>query len=172
MKKRQLTILKKEYKQATEKFETVVQMLPNAVPARNNFSLAYYYLGYIDKAIELAGRYLPMKIPTSMQIVILLYFTTSRVQPVLVKKQLRIISKIRTESEDYLYKIGDTYGSLGRHADAYRTFRSFLIIDSNNPMYVHLAAVPPLTAGSMEKASGFGRSSISSTRIICSQLLY
>ena len=63
----------KEYKQATEKFETVVQMLPNAVPARNNLSLAYYYMGYIDKAIELAREVLTYEDITSMQIVILLY---------------------------------------------------------------------------------------------------
>jgi tetratricopeptide (TPR) repeat protein len=37
---------KREYDKAAQKFENVVQMLPNAVPARNNLSLAYYYLGY------------------------------------------------------------------------------------------------------------------------------
>jgi tetratricopeptide (TPR) repeat protein len=58
-----------------------------------------------------------------------------------VEKQIRIISKIRTENEDYLYKIGDTYGSLGKHADAYRTFKKLLSVDSENPMYIHFAAV-------------------------------
>lgn len=132
---------KKEYKQATEKFETVVQMLPNAVPARNNLSLAYYYLGYIDKAIELAREVLTYEDTNVHANCNLAIFYNKQGAVSLVKKQLRIISKIRTESEDYLYKIGDTYGSLGRHADAYRTFKKLLIIDSNNPMYVHLAAI-------------------------------
>jgi len=132
---------KKEYKQATEKFEIVVQMLPNAVPARNNLSLAYYYLGFIDKAIELAlevRTYEEANVHANCNLAI---FYNKKGAASLVKKQLGIISRIRADSADYLYKIGDTYGSLGKHADAYKTFKKLLIIDSKNPIYVHLAAV-------------------------------
>ena len=132
---------KKEYKQATEKFEIVVQMLPNAVPARNNLSLAYYYLGFIDKAIELAlevRTYEEANVHANCNLAI---FYNKQGAASLVKKQLGIISRIRADSADYLYKIGDTYGSLGKHADAYKTFKKLLIVDSKSPIYVHLTAV-------------------------------
>lgn len=132
---------KKEYKQATEKFETVVQMLPNAVPARNNLSLAYYYLGFIDKAIELAREVLIYEESNVHANCNLAIFYNKQGTISLVKKQSKIIGKIQTDNEEYLYKIGDTYGSLKMHFDAYKTFKKLLIINNNNPLYLHLAAV-------------------------------
>lgn len=132
---------RKEYKQATEKFETVVQMLPNAVPARNNLSLVYYYLGFIDKAIELAKEVLLYEETNVHANCNLAIFYNKQGTTSLVKKQLRIISRIRTDNEDYLYKIGDTYGSLEKHDDAYKTLKKLLIVDNSNPVYLHLTAV-------------------------------
>ncbi len=132
---------KREYEKATQKFETVVQMLPNAVPARNNLALAYYYLGFLDKAIELAREVLIYEEANVHANCNLAIFYNKQGTTSWVEKQLRIISKIRTDNEDYLYKIGDTYGSLGRHADAYRTFKKLLAADPENPMYIHFTAV-------------------------------
>lgn len=132
---------KREYEKATQKFETVVEMLPNAVPARNNLSLAYYYLGFLDKAIELAREVLVYEEANVHANCNLAIFYNKQGTTSWVEKQIRVISKIRTDNEDYLYKIGDTYGSLGRHADAYRTFKKLLAVDPKNPMYIHFTAV-------------------------------
>jgi tetratricopeptide (TPR) repeat protein len=132
---------KREYEKATQKFETVVKMLPNAVPARNNLSLAYYYLGFMDKAIELAREVLIYEESNVHANCNLAIFYNKQGTTSWVEKQIRIISKIVTDNEDYLYKIGDTYGSLGKHTDAYRTFKKLLAVDPENPMYVHFAAV-------------------------------
>lgn len=132
---------KREYEKATQKFEKVVQMLPNAVPARNNLSLAYYYLGFLDKAIELAQEVLSYEESNVHANCNLAIFYNKQGTTSLVKKQMRIISKIQTDSEDYLYKIGDTYGSLGKHADAHKTFKKLLTVDPANPIYVHFTAV-------------------------------
>lgn len=132
---------KREYEKATQKFETVVQMLPNAIPARNNLSLAYYYLGFLDKAIELAREVLTYEETNVHANCNLAIFYNKQGTTSWVEKQLRAIGKIHTENEDCLYKIGDTYGSLGRHAAAYRTFKKLLAADSDNPVYIHLTAV-------------------------------
>lgn len=132
---------RREYEKATRKFETVVQMLPNAVPARNNLSLAYYYLGFLDKAIELAREVLVYEENNVHANCNLAIFYNKQGSISWVEKQIRIISKIRTDNEDYLYKIGDTYGSLGRHTEALRTFKKLLAADPENPMYVHLTAI-------------------------------
>ena len=132
---------KREYEKATQKFEKVVKMLPNAVPARNNLSLAYYYLGFLDKAIEIAQEVLVYEESNVHANCNLAIFYNKQGTTSLVKKQIRIISKIQTDSEDYLYKIGDTYGSLGKHVDAYKTFKKLLTVDPSNPIYVHFTAV-------------------------------
>lgn len=132
---------KREYEKATQKFEKVVQMLPNAIPARNNLSLAYYYLGFLDKAIELAREVLAYEENNVHANCNLAIFYNKQGTAGWVEKQLRIIGKIDTDSEDFLYKIGDTYGSLGRHGNAYRTFKKLLSIDPKNPMYIHFTAV-------------------------------
>jgi tetratricopeptide (TPR) repeat protein len=132
---------KREYEKAAQKFETVVELLPNAIPARNNLSLAYYYLGFIDKAIELAREVLLYEESNVHANCNLAIFYNKQGSTSWVEKQIRIISKIRTDNEEFLYKIGDTYGSLGRHADAYKTFKNLLSIDSENPMYLHFTAI-------------------------------
>ncbi len=143
---------KREYEKATQKFETVVQMLPNAVPARNNLSLAYYYLGFIDKAIELAREVLSYEESNVHANCNLAIFYNKQGSTGWVEKQLRLIGKIRTDNEEYLYKIGDTYGSLGRHAEAYRTFKKLLSIDSENPMYVHFTAIAAYNNGKYKES--------------------
>lgn len=132
---------KREYEKATQKFEKVVQMLPNAVPARNNLSLAYYYLGFLDKAIELAREVLLYEENNVHANCNLAIFYNKQGTTGWVEKQIRIINKIRTDNEDCLYKIGDTYGSLGKHASAYRTFKKLLAVEPDNPMYIHFTAV-------------------------------
>ncbi len=138
---------KREYEKATQKFETVVQMLPNAVPARNNLSLAYYYLGFIDKAIELAREVIVYEENNVHANCNLAIFYNKQGSDSWVEKQLRVLGKIHTDNEEYLYKIGDTYGSLGRHSDAYKAFKKLLAIDPVNPMYVHFTAIAAYNNG-------------------------
>jgi len=158
---------KREYEKATQKFETVVQMLPNAVPARNNLSLAYYYLGFIDKAIELAREVIGYEENNVHANCNLAIFYNKQGSDSWVEKQLRVLGKIHTDNEEYLYKIGDTYGSLGRHGDAYKNFKKLLAIDPANPMYVHLTAVAAYNNGKYkesirlwEKLSGLDKENV------------
>ncbi|GEM_PF-441499 len=132
---------KREYEKATRKFEIVVKMLPNAIPARNNLSLAYYYLGFLDKAIELAREVLSYEESNVHANCNLAIFYNKQGTISWVKRQVSIINKIQTDNEDLLYKIGDTYGGLGKHNSAYKTFRKLLTLDFNNPVYLHFAAV-------------------------------
>lgn len=132
---------RREYEKAAEKFEKVVQMLPNAIPARNNLALAYYYLGYLDKAIELAREVLSYEETNVHANCNLAIFYNKQGVASWVEKQIREIKKVNTDNEDYLYKIADTYGSLGRHSDAYKTYKKLLTVNPENPVYVHYAAL-------------------------------
>jgi len=137
----------RNYKSAVEKFETVVNLLPNAVPARNNLSLAYYYLGETQKAIELAREvlnYEPYNIHANCNIAI--FYKKVNLSN-WMDKQIKSIKKLNTENPEYLYKIADTLGSLDKHEDAYKTYKKLLSIEPDNKLYVHYAAVAAYNTG-------------------------
>lgn len=137
----------REYKDAAEKFEIVVNLLPNAIPARNNLSLSYYYLGETQKAIELAREvlnYEPYNIHANCNIAI---FYNKLDLSNWVEKQVASIKKLNTENSEYMYKIADTLGSLDRHSDAYKVYKKLLAIESDNTLYIHYAAVAAYNSG-------------------------
>lgn len=137
----------RDYKNAAQKFESVVTLLPNAVPARNNLSLAYYYLGETQKAIELAREvlnYEPYNIHANCNIAI---FYKKMNLSNWVEKQIKCIKKLNTENPEYLYKIADTLGSLDKHEEAYKVYKKLLPLEPDNKLYTHYAAVAAYNTG-------------------------
>ena len=131
----------REYEKAAEKFEIVVNLLPNAIPARNNLSLSYYYLGDIQKAIELAREvlnYEPFNIHANCNIAI---FYNKLNLSNWVDMQVRNIKKLNTDNPEYLYKIADTLGSLDKHTEAYKVYKRLLVLEPDNALYNHYSAV-------------------------------
>ena len=143
---------KREYEKAAQKFGEVVEILPNAVPARNNLSLANYYLGNMDKAIELAKevlKYEPENIHANCNLAI--YYNKLNLQNN-VAKYVRHIKKIETENIDYLYKISDTYGSIGKNRDAYKGFKRLMTFEPDNTLYIHYAAIAASNSKNFQEA--------------------
>ncbi|MDF2520362.1 MAG: hypothetical protein K0R84_990 [Clostridia bacterium] len=138
---------KRQYKEAAEKFEQVVTLLPNAVPARNNLSLSYYYLGDTQKAIEFAREVLSYEkynIHANCNIAI---FYRKLGLDNWVEKQIKEIKKISTDNPEYLYKIADTLGLLEKHTDAYKVYKKLLSVEADNTLYTHYAAVAAFNSG-------------------------
>jgi tetratricopeptide (TPR) repeat protein len=138
---------KRQYKSAVEKFERVVKMLPNAVPARNNLSLAYYYQGDLQKALEIAREvigYEPYNIHANCNLAI---FYNKLELASWMEKQIKIIKKLETENPEYLYKIADTLGSLGKHEEAYKMFKKLLGVEPDNGLYIHYTAISAYNSG-------------------------
>lgn len=131
----------REYSIAVEKFDYVVETLPNAVPARNNLSLTYYYMGNIEKAMELAEevlKYEPLNIHANCNLAV--FYNKLNLKSS-VKKQTKLIQTLNTENPEYLYKIADTFGSLGKHLQAYINYKKLISIEEENPSYIHYTAV-------------------------------
>jgi tetratricopeptide (TPR) repeat protein len=148
---------KREYKSAAEKFEVVVSLLPNAVPARNNLSLAYYYLGETQKAIELAREvlnYEPHNIHANCNIAI---FYNKLDLNNWAEKQIKSIKKLNTENPEYLYKIADTLGSLGEHGDALKVYKKLLSLEPQNILYNHYAAIAAYNSGRLNESIKYWR---------------
>ena len=132
---------RREYEKALRNFEKVVEKLPNAIPAKNNLSLSCYYLGKIDRAIEIAKEviiYEPENIHANCNLCI--YYNKLGINN-LLERQIRITRKLYSDNEDYAYKIADTLGCLGRHKEAYKAYKKLLRFDYKNPQYVHYVAV-------------------------------
>lgn len=148
---------KRQYKAAVEKFELVVKLLPNAVPARNNLSLAYYYQGNFQKALEIAREvigYEPYNIHANCNLAI---FYNKLELASWMEKQVKTIKKLETENPEYLYKIADTLGSLGKHEEAYKAFKKLLGVESDNPVYIHYTAIAAYNSGKFNDSIRYWR---------------
>ena len=138
---------KREYNIAVEKFEIVVNLLPNAVPARNNLSLAYYYMGETQKAIDVAREvlnYEQYNIHANCNIAI---FYNKLDLNNWVVKQINKIKKLNTENPEYLFKIADTLGCLEKHDEAYKVYKKLLSLEPQNTIYYHYTAVAAYNSG-------------------------
>ncbi len=143
---------KKEYDKAVEMFESVVELLPNAVPARNNLSLTHYYLGNVEKAIELAREvlnYEPDNVHASCNLAV--YYNRVNYDS-WVEKQVKSIKMLNTDNPDYLFKIADTLGTLGRHSDSYKCYKRLISIETSNPLYTHYTAAAAFNSGRLKEA--------------------
>lgn len=143
---------KKEYEKALKSFKEVVDKLPNALPAKNNLSLAYYYLGEVDKAIELAQQVIesdPMSVHANSNLCI--YFNKLG-KSSLLERQIRTLKKLAIDNEDYAYKIADTFACLNRHKEAYAAYKKLLRFDKNNPQYIHYTATAAYNCGKYKEA--------------------
>lgn len=138
---------KREYNIAVEKFEIVVNLLPNAVPARNNLSLAYYYMGETQKAIDIAREvlnYEQYNIHANCNIAI--FYNKLDLKDWVVK-QINKIKKLNTENPEYLFKIADTLGCLAKHDEAYKMYKRLLSLEPQNAIYYHYTAVAAYNSG-------------------------
>ena len=138
---------KREYNISVEKFEIVVNLLPNAVPARNNLSLAYYYMGEVQKAIDVAREvlnYEQYNIHANCNIAI---FYNKLDLKDWVTKQVNKIKKLNTENPEYLFKIADTLGCLEKHDEAYKIYKRLLLLEPKNAIYFHYTAVAAYNSG-------------------------
>jgi tetratricopeptide (TPR) repeat protein len=138
---------KREYDSAVEKFEIVVNLLPNAVPARNNLSLAYYYMGETQKAIDAAREvlnYEQYNIHANCNIAI---FYNKLDLSSWVVKQINVIKKLNTENIEYLFKIADTLGCVEKHDEAYKTYKKLLLLEPQNAAYYHYTAIAAYNLG-------------------------
>lgn len=136
-----------EYKEAVVKFEKVVEVLPNAVPARNNLSLVYYYLGETQKAIELAREVLGYETYNVHANCNLAIFYNKQNLGNWVEKQIKQIKKLNTENPEYLYKIADTFGSLGKHEEAFKAYKKLISVEPDSILYIHYTAVAAFNSG-------------------------
>ncbi|HEU4964128.1 MAG TPA: tetratricopeptide repeat protein [Bacilli bacterium] len=142
-----------KFLEATEYLQKAIEQQPDATAPRNNLSLAYYYLGSLDQAIEVAEEVLEKDASNVHALcnLAVFYQHLGRREP--LQKILHGLRKLYPIYPDHAYKLATTMGILGEHTTAYRLFRQLLRLgDRQDPAMLHCVAAAAANLGFLDKA--------------------
>lgn len=105
----------REFERAKEVFEKIIELNPRLTSPRNNLSLAYFYLGNVEKAISLAKSVLKVDADNLHANCNLLVFCSSTQNTEQYKQHLHKLSSKVPESEDEFSKMLDTFMKTKEH---------------------------------------------------------
>ncbi|ASS76522.1 hypothetical protein CIG75_17195 [Tumebacillus algifaecis] len=142
-----------KFMEASEYLEKAVEQQPDSTAPRNNLSLAYYYQGDIDKAIEIASEVLerdPSNVHALCNLAVFHQHLGNQQQ---LQEILAGLRKLYPLYFDHTYKLATTMGILGEHTTAYRLFRQLLRWgDRTDTALLHCVAASAANLGFLEKA--------------------
>lgn len=141
------------FEAAVEWLEGMIQRDPMNMAAHNNLSLAYYYTGQYDQAIELSERVL-RDMPDNIHALCNLAVFSAQMGP---KDRLDAcvaqLKKIFPLHYDQAMKVGTTLGLVGEHEAAMRLFsRLTRFVDTPEPALLHSLAAAAANAGHLPYA--------------------
>jgi tetratricopeptide (TPR) repeat protein len=145
-----------KFYEATLQLEKMIRESPEATAPRNNLSLAYYYLGDLDRAIELAYEVLA-KDPNNIHAYCnLAVYYQHRNEKQKVREILDILCKLYPLNFDHAYKLATTMGILGEHETAYRLFKQLLrYTDRSDVSLLHATAAALVGIGRLKHAKRY-----------------
>jgi tetratricopeptide (TPR) repeat protein len=145
-----------KFYEATLQLEKMIRESPEATAPRNNLSLAYYYLGDLDRAIELAYEVLA-KDPNNIHAYCnLAVYYQHRNEKQKVREILDILCKLYPLNFDHAYKLATTMGILGEHETAYRLFKQLLrYTDRSDVSLLHATAAALVGIGRLKQAKRY-----------------
>ncbi|BCJ87941.1 tetratricopeptide repeat protein [Effusibacillus dendaii] len=111
-----------KFLEATAYLKNAIEEHPDLTAPRNNLSLAYYYLGQMDTAIEIAQEVLrkdPTNIHARCNLAVYYQHLGDRAQ---LKQLLDSLRNVTPLNFDQCYKLATTMGILGEHRTAHRLF--------------------------------------------------
>ena len=141
-------------------FEAAVQWLegltgrsPDDMAARNNLSLAYYYTGRYQEAIE-AAEHVLRKDPDNIHgLCNLAVFTAHLGTPAALQAIVKRLRKVFPLHYDHAMKIGTTFGIIGEHDAAFEVFRKLVrLVDVPEPVLMHSIAASAANSGRLAAA--------------------
>jgi tetratricopeptide (TPR) repeat protein len=112
--------------EALEILKDIVETDPSFMPAWNNLSLAYYYVGDFESAMATIEQTLerePGNLHALCNLAVLLSHHNYTSELVTL---LAMLKKIEPFHHEHTYKLATTMGVLGQHEEAYRLYRRIL----------------------------------------------
>lgn len=142
-----------KFLEATEYLQKAIEQQPDSTAPRNNLSLAYYYLGNLDKAVDAAQEVLDRDSSNVHALCNLAVFYQHLGQKEQLQQILHGLRKLYPIYPDHSYKLATTMGILGEHTTAYRLFRQLLRLgDRQDPAMLHCVAAAAANLGFLDKA--------------------
>jgi len=142
-----------KFLEASEYLERAIEAQPDATAPRNNLSLAYYYLGELDRAVEIAQEVLARDASNVHALCNLAVFYQHLGQKEPLQEILKGLRKLYPLYFDHSFKLATTMGILGEHATAYRLFRQLLRwSDRTDATLLHGVAAAAANLGFTDKA--------------------
>lgn len=111
------------FMEASLQLEKLIEEEPDSTAPRNNLSLAYYYMGQLDRAIEISQEVLrkdPTNVHATCNLAVFYQHLDNHEE---LGKILAFLRKLYPIHYDQAYKLATTMGILGEHETAYRLFR-------------------------------------------------
>lgn len=140
--------------EAVEILKGIVASDDTFMPAWNNLSLAYYYVGDFAKAmetIELTLEREPGNLHALCNLAVLLSHLNQTVELIGVLSQLKKVAPLHFE---HMYKLATTMGVLGQHEEAYHLFKRMLKQGGLQDVCTfHYAAISAYMTGRREQAA-------------------
>ncbi|MGZ4133702.1 MAG: tetratricopeptide repeat protein [Tumebacillaceae bacterium] len=142
-----------KFMEATEYLEQAIADQPDSTAPRNNLSLAYYYLGELDKAIEISKEVLERDASNVHALCNLAVFYQHLGDKEHLSEILIGLRKLYPLYFDHSYKLATTMGILGEHTTAYRLFRQLLRwSDRTDAALLHCVAAAAANLGFYDRA--------------------
>ncbi len=145
------------YEDAMKYFKMILAKDDSVLAARNNLSLAYFYMGDIQKAIEEAKKVLQIDKYNVYANCNLAFFYSSIGKEREMKRHLKVVLDIKTYDSKDKIKILDTLIKLNQHSEiAQRANELFEI--TREPYFKHIEAISLYNTRKYMKAKKFGSS--------------
>jgi len=142
-----------KFMEASEYLERAIEASPDSTAPRNNLSLACYYLGELEKAVEIAQDVLSRDPSNVHALCNLAVFYQHLGQKEHLQRILKGLRKLYPLYFDHSFKLATTMGILGEHTTAYRLFRQLLRwSDRSDKALLHCLAAAAANLGFHEKA--------------------
>lgn len=137
-----------KFMEATSYLEKTIQQHPELIAPRNNLSLAYYYLGELDTAVEIAQEVLRIDASNLHARCNLAVFFQHQGKKKEVGKLIAGLKKVYPLNYDQSYKLATTMGILGEHETANRLFAQLVKWSPNpDPALLHCVAASACNIG-------------------------
>ncbi|GIQ67459.1 DDE transposase family protein [Xylanibacillus composti] len=142
------------FAEATRKLEKLVKQNPTFLAARNNLSLAYYYMGDFKQCIATIREVLEHdegNLHALCNLAVVLQQSKRHDELTGVKE---LLGKLYPFHMDHTYKLATTLGILGDQEGAYRHFVRLIRsgMHHDEPSVLHFAAVAAFNLGKLEDA--------------------
>ena len=142
-----------KFREATEYLERAIDAQPDSTAPRNNLSLAYYYLGELDRAVEISREVLSRDATNVHALCNLAVFYQHLGKREPLQEILKFLRKLYPLYFDHTFKLATTMGILGEHTTAYRLFRQLLRwSDRSDVNLLHCVGAAAANLGFLDKA--------------------